>query len=149
MQLNAKTDYAIRIVIYLAGHRGITSAQDLSKAVGIPKQYVFNIVNELRGVGIVASTRGVNGGFYLAKAPDKITLWDIAETTETTMQIARVDVENGVSMTVMPEYRLVDGVYRALQHQLEAILKIASIAEILRCAGRNPCDGLLQESRAQ
>ncbi|WP_195985195.1 Rrf2 family transcriptional regulator [Clostridium sp. D33t1_170424_F3] len=147
MQLNAKTDHAIRIVIYLAGHKGITSAQDLSKAVGIPKQYVFSIVNELRGVGIVASTRGVNGGFYLAKAPDKITLWDIAEITETTMQIARVDVDNGISMTVMPEYRLVDGVYRALQHQLEAILKVASIAEILRCAGRSPCYGLLQESR--
>lgn len=149
MQLTAKTDYAIRIVIYLAGHKGITSAQDLSNAIGIPKQYVFSIVNELRSVGIVASTRGVNGGFYLAKAPEKITLWDIAEITETTMQIARVDLDSGVSMTVMPEYRLVDGVYRALQYQLEAILKVANIAEILRCAGRSPCYGPLQESRVQ
>ena len=137
MQLNAKTDYAIRMVVYLAAHKGVVSAQDLSAAVGITtKQYVFSIVNDLRGVGLIASARGVNGGFYLAKAPEEITLWDITMATESTMQIAHTAPDGADASGQLPEYQLVGKVYETLQYRLESVLKFVSIADILRLSGK-------------
>jgi len=54
----------------------IASRQDLSE------KYLEQILSELRKAGLVVSTQGKNGGFQLARTPDKINLLDIVNVLE-------------------------------------------------------------------
>ena len=53
------------------------SADEIAKALGIPKEFISKILQSLTESGIVESKRGKNGGFTLAKDPSKIRLIDV------------------------------------------------------------------------
>lgn len=89
MQLNIKTDYAMRITVYLAEIRDIANASELSQSLGIPRTYVPKVLKGLLDFGIIASREGIGGGYYLAKEPQEITLLDIYICCEPTTKISR------------------------------------------------------------
>lgn len=89
MQLNIKTDYAMRIVLYLAGTREIASATELSEELKIPRTYVPKVFKGLIDSGIAGSKEGIRGGYYLAKRPSEISLLDVFVSSEPTMKISR------------------------------------------------------------
>lgn len=60
MQINVTTDYAIRIVLYLAIQNKVTTSKDIAMAMGIPKSYIFKITNKL----IVKINRYLEGNDY-------------------------------------------------------------------------------------
>lgn len=51
MQLKITTDYAVRIVYYLALHRGTVTAAELSEALKIPESYIPKITKKLKEIG--------------------------------------------------------------------------------------------------
>ena len=63
MQLNVTTDYAIRMTLFLAILGTPMGSEDISKQMGIPKQMIAQIAKPLRDAGIIATKRGVGGGF--------------------------------------------------------------------------------------
>lgn len=65
MQLQVSTDYAIRIVLYVAITRKITISKELSDTLGIPQSIVFKIGKKLSDNEIINITLGVQGGFLL------------------------------------------------------------------------------------
>jgi len=65
MQLNVTTDYAIRMTLFLAILGTPMGSEDISKQMGIPKQMIAQIAKPLRDAGIIATKRGVGGGFSL------------------------------------------------------------------------------------
>ncbi|WP_449315829.1 RrF2 family transcriptional regulator [Rubneribacter sp.] len=76
------TDYAIRIVVYLATARGVRTAQDIAEHVGLSPVNVVRVVQKLLAAKVVASQRGHTGGYLLAASPDEITLLDVVEAME-------------------------------------------------------------------
>ena len=74
-----KCEYGLQGVLYLAAHLGdkIISSEDISKALGIPKEFISKILQSLTESGIIDSKKGKNGGFTLAKSPSKIRLIDV------------------------------------------------------------------------
>ena len=72
MQLNVTTDYAIRMTLFLAIHGTPMGSEDISKQMGIPKQMIAQIAKPLRDAGIIATKRGVGGGFSLNRKPEDI-----------------------------------------------------------------------------
>ena len=89
MQLNVTTDYAIRIVLYLAIKKEITTSKEIGAAMGIPKNYVLKITHKLVEAGIIERLVGAQGGFSLAQKIDDITLLDILNIMEPTMRVTR------------------------------------------------------------
>lgn len=87
MQLTITTDYAIRIVLYLAEHKGISASSEISAETGVTQQYVVRIMNRLKRKKLVAGHAGQYGGYSLAKPPEAISLLDILNAMEKTMQI--------------------------------------------------------------
>ena len=84
MRISAKADYAVRAVVELAAatdDRPI-KAERVAKAQDIPLNFLENILSELRHSGIVRSHRGADGGFRLARAPEKVTVADIIRAVE-------------------------------------------------------------------
>lgn len=79
MQLNNTTQYAIRILNYIAvnGDGKLYSAKELSEKLDIPYKFLTKIMTELAKAGFINSIRGRDGGFKLAKEALEVKLIDI------------------------------------------------------------------------
>lgn len=88
MQLNAFTDYALRVLLYAAvrpDSRALT--RDVADTFGISRHHVVKIVNQLQHLGYLETIRGRDGGFVLALPPDQIRVGDVVRRTEGTLAI--------------------------------------------------------------
>ena len=91
MQLNQATDYAFRMVLYLASREPgtITPAAELAASLRVPHRFALKILHSLIRSGLVRSFRGAEGGFILAGPPDRITLLHVIEAMEGPLSIHR------------------------------------------------------------
>lgn len=78
--LSGTAEYALRAVVFLAreGSDAPVRADDLAAAVEVPRNYLSKILHELTRARILRSTRGKNGGFQLARPPERLTLLEVA-----------------------------------------------------------------------
>ena len=98
MQLTITTDYAIRIVCYLAAQRQMISTSELSQELSVPSSYIPKITKKLKQAGIIKACEGIKGGYQIAKQPENISLRDVISCTESTMAISRcLEKEGGCS----------------------------------------------------
>ena len=83
MRISAKVDYAVRAAIELAAGGGEPiKGEQIADAQEIPLKFLENILGELKHTGIVASRRGAQGGYWLAKPAEDVTLADIVRAVE-------------------------------------------------------------------
>jgi Rrf2 family iron-sulfur cluster assembly transcriptional regulator len=78
--LSNTSKYAIRAAIYLALNAEKESRIGIKKISGelnIPSPFLAKILQVLAKHKLFSSTKGPNGGFGLAKDPNKISLYDI------------------------------------------------------------------------
>ena len=93
LKLNRKTDYALIAMCHLAyraaeGSQAL-SAREVADAYDLPRALVMNLLKELNHAGLIGSSRGVNGGYHLARPADQITVCDVIEAVEGPFQFAR------------------------------------------------------------
>jgi Rrf2 family protein len=74
MQIPAKVEYGLRALLTLAAAGTPETAEHLAAKQGLPPRFLGAILADLRRSGIVASQRGADGGYRLARAPKDITL---------------------------------------------------------------------------
>jgi len=79
--LSRKADYALVILQYLHTHQS-GNARTIAEKFGLSRAFVANILKELGTKGFVSSTRGVKGGYVLARASVTITLAELLEAVE-------------------------------------------------------------------
>jgi Rrf2 family protein len=80
MRLSAKAQYACVAMVELAcsqGEKNPVHLKNIAENHGISQRFLVQILLQLKGAGLVDSTRGAMGGYLLAKAPSKISLADI------------------------------------------------------------------------
>ena len=85
MRLSAKTEYAAIAVLELARNWGSDEPvriRSIAAAHGVPSRFLVQILLQLKGAGVVTSTRGAAGGYQLARSPEEITLEDIYRVIE-------------------------------------------------------------------
>ena len=85
MKLSHKLEYACRVLAQLGRTHGqdkLAHIETLATAEVIPANYLVQILNELRGAGLIVSKRGKQGGYALARAPRKISLTQIVEAVD-------------------------------------------------------------------
>ena len=88
MPLSAKTEYACIAVLELAlrySRDEPVRIRDIADAHGIPSRFLVQILLQLKGAGLVASTRGAAGGYRLAQDPVEITLADVMQVIDGSM----------------------------------------------------------------
>lgn len=83
MRLTVFTDYALRVLMYLAvkPERRVT-IRDVAEAYGISRNHLMKVVNKLTRAKLIEASRGVNGGLMLARTPDSITVGEVVRNTE-------------------------------------------------------------------
>jgi len=89
MRLSTKIRYGIIGIFDIAYHNDgkTTHVKDISKRQGISGRYLEQIFYRLKKKGILNSERGPRGGYYLAKKPEDITLFDVIEAIEGPIEI--------------------------------------------------------------
>lgn len=88
MRLTSYTDYALRLLMYLAlKDDGLATIAEVAKAYGISKNHLMKVAYELGAAGYVETVRGRRGGLRLAKRADEIGLGDIVRLTEPDMAL--------------------------------------------------------------
>ena len=84
MKLSTRGRYGVRAMLELALQqgKGPTALQNLAQRQDISAKYLEQLLIPLKAAGLVNSVRGAKGGYLLAMAPEKITLYDIVKTLE-------------------------------------------------------------------
>ena len=82
--LKQNTDYALRIMVNLAGRFGqpAVSTKILAESEDISSQFTAKILQKLHNAGLLESTMGPKGGFESSRPPEKITLKQIIEAVQ-------------------------------------------------------------------
>ena len=84
MKISTKGRYALRMLLDLAEYQNDVSIAltEIAKRQEISKKYLEQIVSLLNKSGILQANRGFQGGYRLAKSPDKYTVGFILRITE-------------------------------------------------------------------
>ena len=132
MQLTSTTDYAIRIVCYLAAQSQMISTSELSQELSVPYSYIPKITKKLKQAGIIKACEGIKGGYQIAKQPENISLRDVISCTEPTMAISRcLEKEGGCSKNYIACCK-VHQILLDLQNIYNNRLESVKISDIIR-----------------
>jgi len=80
MRLSKRGEYALRAMIDLASwtqERSHMPIKEIAERENIPIKFLEQILLTMKNAGLVSSRMGVNGGYYLAKPAEQITLGQI------------------------------------------------------------------------
>ena len=84
MKLSTRGRYGMRALYDLAVNAGAgpQSIKAIAEREGIPEAYLEQLIAPLKRAGLVTSTRGAQGGYTLARAPEEITVGDVLRALE-------------------------------------------------------------------
>ncbi|MCK9280625.1 MAG: Rrf2 family transcriptional regulator [Melioribacteraceae bacterium] len=79
-----KCELAVQAVLFLSikEEKQVWTAEEISKEMMVPKEFVSKMLQILTDSGIVGSRKGKSGGFFLAKSPKDIRLVDIVKAID-------------------------------------------------------------------
>jgi Rrf2 family protein len=146
VRVTAKVDYAIRVLVELAARSpegAPVKGEQLATAQDVPLRYLEHILGELRAAGIVASRRGAEGGYWLARPADEITLGEVIRELEgplANVQGARPDaVEFSGAAKPLRE------VWVAARAGLRAVLDTTTLAHVVSGDLPEPVEQMLAQ----
>jgi Rrf2 family protein len=85
MKLSARTEYACLAMLQLAHDYDsgeLVQIRRIADEQGIPARFLVQILLQLKGASLVASTRGASGGYRLARPPREISLAEVVDVIE-------------------------------------------------------------------
>lgn len=140
MQLNQATDYAFRAVLFLVNQPAgeIVTAQTIATQEAIPMRFLLKIMRALAQRGIVQSFRGAEGGYALARPPEKVTLLDVVEALEGPVRINRCLVDRELCNKNGAAQCVIHGALQQVQNKLIQELAGFSFDQLARKKGKRP-----------
>ena len=88
MRLTVYTDYALRLLMYLAvKDDGLATIAEVAESYGVSRNHMMKVAHQLGIAGFVETVRGRTGGLRLARAAADINLGDVVRQTEQDMAL--------------------------------------------------------------
>jgi Rrf2 family protein len=147
MRISAKADYAVRAAVELAASApGPVKGERIAEAQDIPLKFLENILGELKHAGLVRSQRGTEGGYWLARPSDQITIADLIRAVEG--PLASVRGERPESIRYSGSAEPLGALWVAVRANLREVLESVTVAHV--AAGELPdvVDELTQDPEA-
>jgi Rrf2 family protein len=114
---------------------GVALKDDIAQAQQIPPSFMAKILRQLVNTGLLRSTRGVNGGFGLARGASEITLLDIVEGIEGTIHLT--DCSPDPDHCTLAHDCPVSTVWLEVQKQMTALLRDTTLEALLSTPRKN------------
>jgi len=131
MRVSAKADYAIRAAVELAAAgEGPVKGDRIAKAQSIPPNFLENILGDLRNAGIVGSRRGAEGGYWLARSAEEVSLADVIRAVDG--PLANVRGVRSDELEYEGSAKALEQVWIAVRASLRGVLEQVSLAEVAR-----------------
>ena len=132
MRVSAKADYALRAAAELAAAegKGPVKGEQLARAQSIPPKFLENILLELRHAGLVQSQRGAEGGYWLARPAEEITLAEVIRAVEG--PLANVRGTRPESLEYQGTAEPLQQVWIAVRASLRRVLESVTLADVAR-----------------
>ena len=125
LRVTKLADYGIVMLTYFATHSGSTfNARDVANVVRLPLPVVSKVLKLLARHGLLASQRGIKGGYGLAKPARDITVAEIIRALEGPIAVTectdslRGDCDLQVDCPVRTNWHLIN---RAIHDALQKI----------------------------
>jgi Rrf2 family protein len=131
VRVSAKADYAIRAAVELAAAGpGPVKGDRIATAQAIPPNFLENILADLRNAGLIVSKRGAEGGYWLARPADEITLADVIRAVDG--PLANVRGLRSEQVTYEGSAERLRDVWVAVRASLRAVLEQVTLADLAR-----------------
>jgi Rrf2 family nitric oxide-sensitive transcriptional repressor len=147
MRLTVYTDYALRVLMYVAVRpepRPTIAA--IAASYGISRNHLMKVVHELGVAGYLETVRGKNGGLRLARPAASIGLGEVVRRTEPDLALVPCFDPVNAACAITPACRL-----RVALHQARlAFLKVLddyTLADLVE--NRDALDALLGAPHAE
>jgi Rrf2 family protein len=129
VRISAKADYAVRAAAELAAAApGLRKGDQIASSQSIPIKFLENILSELRHAGIVASQRGAEGGYSLARPAEEITLADVIRAVDG--PLANVHGGRPETAEYVGAAEALRVVWIALRTNIRAVLESVTLADV-------------------
>lgn len=94
MKLSTRSRYAVMAMIDLAQQEGVNGPSCvpislIARRQGLPSQYIEQLFSRLRKRDLIKSTRGINGGYALARSANDIRIYDIILAADKPVKVVR------------------------------------------------------------
>jgi len=128
MQVSKKAQYGLRAMVYLAKHsstKKVCPIKEISEKEEIPFDFLEKIISELEKAGLVKAKKGVQGGYFLAKEPQKITAGEIVRVLESTVPVSCAGCQ-------MARICSAKSVWQKVQDSLDSTLDSMTLADLIK-----------------
>src|ERR1051325_1951366 len=132
MRLSAKAQYACVAMVDLACNHDDPEPVHLKHIAdkhGISQRFLVQIMLQLKGAGLVESTRGATGGYLLAKPPGTITLAEIVHAIDQAPPPAPSALSNLYATTIV---QVVSSVLQEAQDREQRRLAEVTLEELVK-----------------
>jgi len=130
MHITQHTDYALRVLIYLAANSDrIVTIAEVSQRFDISRSHLMKVANQLVREGFVEGLRGKGGGLRLAREAAAISIGDVVRRMERGMELVECFGHDSHCL-LTPNCKLKNVLGNALEAFLQSLDKV-SLAELI------------------
>lgn len=130
MRLTLHTDYALRMLVYLALNEGRPSrVADVAQSYGISRNHLLKVALHLGRLGYLTTLRGRSGGIALARTPENINLGEVVRRMEDDFSLVECMRPAGGACVITPACRLT-GVFKQALEAFLSVFDNYSLADI-------------------
>jgi len=134
VHIPAKVEYGLRALLTLAAAGRPHTAEALAAEQGLPPRFLGAILADLRRAGIVASQRGADGGYRMARRPKEVTLAEVIRALDGPLAEVRGLRPEATRYEGAAEH--LQNVWVAVRASLRMVLEHVTLADVV--AGKLP-----------
>jgi len=130
-RISKMTDYGVVVLGQLAGRTGHRqTAPEIATATGLPSATVAQVLKPLASASIVSSQRGAQGGYWLARAPEGVSLRELVVAFEGPLAVTAC-VEASTDCCDVEPLCLLAGGWEQVNSAIANALDSVSLADLL------------------
>lgn len=145
LRISKLTDYGIVLSTHLAQLTGPTSVSELAAETNLPEPTVRKVLKILARGGLLTSTRGIQGGYALARPAEQISVAEIITVLDGPISVTECTDASEDTSCVHETHCGVRGNWQRINEAVQSALGAISLAEM---AQRNAL-GLIPLSRSR
>ncbi len=134
MRLTRHTDYALRVLMYLASKGdGLSTIKEIAACYAVSENHLMKVVHQLGRNGFITTIRGRQGGMRLAATPEQINIGAVVRSCEEDLCIVECFNNKTNSCSITGVCGLSGMIAEALNAFL-AVLDSKTLADVVGCS---------------
>jgi len=131
MKVTVRAEYSCLAMMALAAVRPgqpPLRVQDMAESQGISRQFLVQVLQQLKAAGLVDSVRGASGGFRLARPANRITLAEIVDAVDDAARLPKSLFPDAASTR---EMEVITNLWRQIHQKQRQVLEETTLGDLV------------------